>query len=154
VDLKDSLALVVSFVAIAVSIYTWHRTQSIQEKGVHTSSMIEYQRMLMDINEVMLEYPSVGAAFEASSKPTLEPEDSFRLKVLVMYHLDVLELVHEYYENSRELSDLDIGVKESWKQWGRWLVNNNSHVSAFVRSTEFEDTYNPSFVSAAQNYAS
>ena len=85
---------------------------------------------------------------------TLHDDDLFRLRLLVLYHLDLLEVVYEYYRSHAELSEPEQVVRDSWRMWGRWQVTGNKYLRHFVQSQEFADTYNPHFVEVARQQLS
>ena len=121
-DAKDWVAAVLATASLAVSLWVWYTMHAQQRRGMHAGSMTDYQQALFELNALLLQYPVAGRMFEAGRlaevqggdarnadvtvlSRTLHDDDLFRLRLLVLYHLDLLEVVYEYYRSHAELSE-------------------------------------------------
>lgn len=129
-SLVSFIISIVSFVLTAVTVIFTYRFNRIT---IRNSAKQEHQKMLLDINKMLLAEPVLWAVYDdhpMSAEIDLTPEMQAKLDALIYYYLNFFDVVYEFYNIHIIANKND---KETWKSWKAYI---RKFISGSARSRE------------------
>jgi hypothetical protein len=129
---SEIATLIISLVSLSISIFAAYKTYGLGEYQLRLTNRNEFQKLLIDVNKVLIEHPELWAIYDSHSIPREwlnDPKEKARLEALAYMILNVFECVFTFYGDSPRLTKAE---RESFEAW-KGFLNNLLQDSSFMR---------------------
>jgi len=154
-SLKDSfltpaaLSVVISSVAFLLSLFVAYRAWSFNEVSTRRASRETHMKMLFDVGQILVTTPDLWTVYDVHSR-TL-PRDSSplgdaRRAAFIYQHLNVFDLVWDYYNNLIKRNRVDEDYWKSWNNYIRQFFHESSDARLLFANPRTQEIYSTGFV--------
>ena len=122
--LKDLLAVAISAIALAVSLWSARRGWRFNLASLRKITRNNQMTALFDINRQLIANPQLwavyGTAIPSPQSPTGLDQEALRRLAFIWYHLNLYEMVYAEYPLHR-LAPLDYDDRKFWESWDAYI---------------------------------
>jgi hypothetical protein len=129
---SEIATLTISLVSLSISIFAAYKTYGLGEYQLRLANRNEFQKLLIDVNKVLVERPELWAIYDSHPIPReglRDPKERARLEALAYMLLNVFECVFTFYGDSPRLTKAE---RESFAAW-KGFLNNLLQDSSLMR---------------------
>jgi hypothetical protein len=151
--LKDFIAVVISAIALVVSLWSARRGWRFNLASLRKATRNYYMTALFDINRQLIANPQLWAVYGTIVAPTQstaagQEQEAGRRLAFIWYHLNLYEMVYAEFQLNR-LTTLDYDDRKFWESWDRYVrsfLSNSAEARAVVANDDSMKLLNRDFV--------
>jgi hypothetical protein len=144
------IPILISTFAFFLSGYAAYRTGKFNDIALRRSSRETHIKMLFDIRKMLVDSPSLWAIYDAhplSAEKDLSALGVAKREAFIFQHLNVFELVFDYYNNLIKQDDIDRAYWRAWDSSIRQLFHGSSEARLLFSAARTREIYSKDFAS-------
>ncbi|MFH0815814.1 MAG: hypothetical protein V1934_03240 [Methanobacteriota archaeon] len=145
----EIIALTLSIISLAISLFVAYRGWKINEIALRRSFRQEHYRMLLEVDKHLMQNPELWKTYDKykDDEVNLDEKGSQRRRRAFIYlHLNLFEMIFDYYEYLSNKNKLDINYWNAWNRYIYQFFRESSEARAIfkekVTQEIFSDSYN------------
>jgi hypothetical protein len=144
-----ALSLVVSSVAFVLSLFVAYRAWSFNEVSTRRASRETHMKMLFDVGQILVTTPDLWTVYDSHSlalQRDSSPLGVARRAAFIYQHLNIFDLVWDYYNNLIKRDRVDAEYWKAWDNYIRQFFRESSEARLLFAESRTQEIYSQGFV--------
>jgi hypothetical protein len=150
---NEMLTLGISILSLCISILAAYKTYLLGEYQLRLTSRNEFQKLQIDVNKVLIEYPELWAIYDShamSSHGLNDAKEKAKLEAFAHMIFNVFESVFVFYGDSPRLTKAEREHVEAWRGFLRDFLNESSFARELLSKPASRIMYNVRFIAEVE----
>jgi hypothetical protein len=155
--MNDLPAIILSIMSLAVSLLVAQRVWNFNELSTRRASRETHARMLFDIGKALVDWPELWTIYDThplAATRDMSPSAVAKREAFVYQHLNVFEMVRDYYITIIRRDRVDEEYWQSWHVYMRQFFTSSSDARRLFAEQRTQDVFSKSFVEYANGLIS
>lgn len=152
----DLIAVIISLVSLGVSIYVERRAARLNDTAFRRTAEHDHIAALLELDRVLISNPELWAIYDDHPLARQRRARSgglaaARREAFIFSHLNIFELVHDFYHGSIRQGKCD---KRYWDAWDRYMCQffrTSSEARAIFAQRRAQEIYADTFATYARD---
>jgi hypothetical protein len=135
--------------ALALSSYVAYRAWKFNDVALRRASRETHIKMLFDLKKMLVDSPCLWAIYDShslSASKDTSPLGIAKREAFIYQHLNVFELVFDYYHNLIKRDRIDENYRKAWDSSIKQLFHDSSEARLLFRAAKAKGIYSEDFV--------
>jgi hypothetical protein len=138
----ETATIIVSVVSLLISLVAAYKAYAFSEYQLRLSNRTEFQKLLVDIDKSLIEYPELWALYDSySDLRESSPSGQVRLRAFAHMVLNIFECVFAFYADSSRLTKAERESFHAWKGFLRFTLQESSLTRELVAKPNLRAMY-------------
>jgi hypothetical protein len=151
----DLIAVIISLVSLGVSVYVERRAARLNESAFRRTAEHDHIAALLELDRVLISNPELWAIYDDHPLARQPRTRGGRLaaarrEAFIFSHLNIFELVHDFYHGSIHLRACDRRYWAAWDRYIRQFFRTCSEARTIFRQPRAHEIYAETFTGYAR----
>ncbi len=146
----ELIAVAISFISLGVSVYVERRAARLNESSFRRTAEHDHISALLELDRVLISNPELWAIYDdhplaRKHRTRSDGLAAARREAFIFSHLNIFELVHDFYHGSIRMSACDRRYWSAWDRYIRQFFRTSSEARSIFRQPRAQEIYAETF---------